>query len=409
MKKEKIILLLVLACLCVWLSSCIIYVPHEEYPPAERERYPEREAVRRGPAMDLAYFYDYLSPYGSWVFHASYGYVWIPHRVSHKWRPYTYGRWVWTSYGWTWLSYYPWGWITFHYGRWGWHHRLGWFWVPGTVWAPAWVTWRWGSLYIGWAPLPPDIEFVVGVGFRTFPDELPHHYWVFVEGRYFQYDYLDRYVLPLERNRTVIRFTVAKANLVDRNRQVYNPGVDVDHIRRVTRSDVSRYELEDSSSPDRERVSGRVVRVYRPQLRANEQAKPKSYLSEEEAETKLPELRLRVIETPGRTEPPDRWLKEEHEKELRLLEQSQQKEEEELRRRLEDEKRLASDPASKEKVEKDYSLKAKELKKEHEEEKAKILERHREEEKVVKKKVKKKEEKQLSGSTLREPKEWPQR
>ncbi len=374
-------------------ASCVIYIPEQEgYPPPERERYREPEYRPSRTAINIAFFYEYLSPYGTWVYYSPYGYVWVPHRVPYKWRPYTYGRWVWTNYGWTWVSYFDWGWLPFHYGRWGWSSRLGWFWVPGSVWAPAWVTWRWGMLYIGWAPLPPEVEFVAVYGIRNLPDELPDHYWVFIEGRYFQYDYLDRYVLPYERNRTVIRFTVSKANLTDRNRQVHNPGVDLLHVRRVTRSEVSRYELEDETGPGRERVSGRFVRVYRPQVNADESARPKSFLEKEEAETKLPILRRQALEDPGSAQPPDRWLEEEHQKELRLIEQSQQKEEAELQRKLEEEKRLASDSATKQRVEKEYTLKAKELKKEHEEEKAKVLERHKEEQRVVKQKVKKKEE-----------------
>jgi hypothetical protein len=31
----------------------------------------------------------------------------------------------------------------------------GWGWVPGTMWGPAWVSWRSGGGYAGWAPLPP--------------------------------------------------------------------------------------------------------------------------------------------------------------------------------------------------------------------------------------------------------------
>ena len=49
-----------------------------------------------------------------------------------------------------------WGWVTFHYGRWAHDQRLGWFWVPGDEWGPAWVDWRRGDDFVGWAPLPPD-------------------------------------------------------------------------------------------------------------------------------------------------------------------------------------------------------------------------------------------------------------
>ena len=31
----------------------------------------------------------------------------------------------------------------------------GWCWIPGTTWGPAWVNWRWGGGYVGWAPMAP--------------------------------------------------------------------------------------------------------------------------------------------------------------------------------------------------------------------------------------------------------------
>ena len=49
-----------------------------------------------------------------------------------------------------------WGWVVYHYGRWAFEPGIGWFWVPGEEWAPAWVNWRYGDEYVGWAPLPPD-------------------------------------------------------------------------------------------------------------------------------------------------------------------------------------------------------------------------------------------------------------
>src|SRR5262249_8498113 len=47
-------------------------------------------------------------------------------------------------------------WIVFHYGRWVWLDDLGWAWVPGREWGPAWVDWRRGGEYIGWGPFAPE-------------------------------------------------------------------------------------------------------------------------------------------------------------------------------------------------------------------------------------------------------------
>jgi hypothetical protein len=102
-------------------------------------------------------FQGTLAPYGSWSYDAGYGYVWTPSAavVGVGFTPYgTGGHWVWTEYGWTWVSDWDWGWAPFHYGRWyvGVH---GWCWAPGTHWGPGWVAWRSGGGYVGWAPLAP--------------------------------------------------------------------------------------------------------------------------------------------------------------------------------------------------------------------------------------------------------------
>jgi len=44
---------------------------------------------------------------------------------------------------------------------------LGWVWVPGYEWAPAWVSWRYGDEYVGWAPLPPAAVWISSVGFNS--------------------------------------------------------------------------------------------------------------------------------------------------------------------------------------------------------------------------------------------------
>jgi hypothetical protein len=378
----------------LFLASCVVYVPYEREegapPPRDEEEF-DRDYEDYPTEMDYGNFYEYLSPYGAWVRYAPYGYVWIPRQVGRHWRPYTYGRWAWTNHGWTWVSYHQWGWVPFHYGRWGCDNRLGWFWVPGSIWAPAWVTWRWSNLYIGWSPLPPDVEFVAGVGIGSLPYEFPDFYWVFVEGRYFQYDYLDRYVLPRERNRTVFRMTVQKANLTVRNRQLVNQGVDVEQVSRLTRSRVSSYELAEAPRPGQSRVSGDTVRIFRPAVKKNEAAKPQVYWEKEEAEKKLPEVRSDDLERRLSPVQLDQRLREDHEREMRLLEQSQESEEVELKKKLEDEEKLAETPAQKEKIRKEGVVRASGLKKDHAEEKAKIAERHKEEEKAVKSRIKKKE------------------
>jgi hypothetical protein len=116
-----------------------------------------------------------LEPFGAWRHNARFGDVWVPGHRSRAWRPYTAGHWVYSDdYGWYWVEgtqEADWGWIVYHYGRWYRDADYGWFWVPGDEWAPAWVDWRQGDDYVGWAPEPLD-DFAVEVdddpGFWSF-------------------------------------------------------------------------------------------------------------------------------------------------------------------------------------------------------------------------------------------------
>lgn len=90
--------------------------------------------------------------YGSWEYEQPYGYIWYP-RVEVGWRPYYHGYWRPIGlFGWTWIGYDPWSWPTHHYGRWGFGVR-GWYWIPGRVWGPAWVSWGVSASYVSWCPL----------------------------------------------------------------------------------------------------------------------------------------------------------------------------------------------------------------------------------------------------------------
>ena len=130
------------------------YVASTAY--SDRTYYVEGEDEDFQPCWNV--FYQRLYPYGEWVFVSGCCYVWRPYHIVVGWAPFFYGRWVFTDYGWTWVSFEPWGWITYHYGRWIYTWRWGWVWVPGYVWGPAWVEWYWSGTYVAWRPADPPGE-----------------------------------------------------------------------------------------------------------------------------------------------------------------------------------------------------------------------------------------------------------
>jgi hypothetical protein len=139
-------------------------------------------------------FDQQLSPYGHWVNTPEYGRVWVPNGVGPDWQPYSDGRWVDTTNGWAFSSPAPWGAVVFHYGRWGWRGGMGWYWVPGYRWAPAWVAWRHVNGYACWAPLAPR-GYVYG---RSWPG------WVVVPHAHFTAP-IRRWAIPSARVGAIVR------------------------------------------------------------------------------------------------------------------------------------------------------------------------------------------------------------
>ncbi len=234
-------------------------------------------AKAQGRSVSLQTFYDELSYHGDWINNPDYGYVWRPN-VGNDFRPYyTNGRWLMTEYGNTWVSDYSWGWAPFHYGRWFYDDYDGWIWLPDTEWGPAWVDWRTGGGYYGWAPMGPRITVNINIGRRYYPD----NYWIFIPQRHIYANNYYNYWRP-NRNVVIIKNTTIINNVyVDRsNRNVrYNSGPRADDIRRVTRQNVTVHKIADASKPGSSRVTRGTVNIYRPQVDRSKDATPRAVAS----------------------------------------------------------------------------------------------------------------------------------
>jgi hypothetical protein len=194
-------------------------------------------------------FYARLESDGDWIETSNYGYVWQPRvaRQSRAWRPYTNGRWVYTDAGWTWISEEPFGWATYHYGRWTRLRNVGWIWVPGSEWAPAWVSWRTSNDYIGWAPLPPEARFERGSGIHNWADsyyDIGPDQYSFVQTSNLGDERLERAIVPSERNVIIVNQTVNVTNITFSNTMVINHGPNYDEVRARSQRPIERVRLE---------------------------------------------------------------------------------------------------------------------------------------------------------------------
>ncbi len=198
-----------------------------------------------GPSMGD--FHQGLDEYGQWIDTPAYGVVWQPTSVDAGFRPYYAGRWVSTNLGWTWLGDEPFGWAVYHYGRWANLDGAGWVWLPGRVWGPAWVSWRWGGGYAGWAPLGPQAAVYSEPG-----------YYVFVDTPHFLSP-IPNYATPV----TSVRVVYTRAVALPVSRPGPRAGPVAGAVAKATGQPVRALPVVDAAGPHAT-VAGGSLQLYRP-------------------------------------------------------------------------------------------------------------------------------------------------
>jgi|CXWL01.1.fsa_nt_gi hypothetical protein len=220
---------------------------------------------------DVSYqtFYDELSPHGRWIDYPGQGYVWVPD-AGPDFRPYsTNGHWVWSdNYEWMWVSDYDWGWAPFHYGRWDNDPYYGWYWVPGYEWSAAWVAWRDGGDYYGWAPIRPGIN--ISINFNIGGYSPPNDFWCFAPRRHINSPRIYDYCVDRRQNVTIINYTTI---IVNNYRYNNNYGFGSG----PRRYDAERYcgrinpvRFRETYRPGRSEFRNNEVSIYRPNIRRDD-------------------------------------------------------------------------------------------------------------------------------------------
>lgn len=222
--------------------------------------------------VDFNAFYDALAPYGTWENDNEYGQVWVnndPGFVPY----YSNGNWAYTNDGWAWVSNYNWGWAPFHYGRWA--YRGHWMWVPGYDWAPAWVSWRTGGDYYGWAPLGPGISIGVNIGYGGY---MAPERWIFCQRGYIASPHFSNYCVDRSRNITIINNTtvINRVNVYRGSRFVAGP--ERRDVERYSGNRINPMRIRSASRPGAATINRGDLQVYRPNIRQNgfnrQQAQP---------------------------------------------------------------------------------------------------------------------------------------
>jgi hypothetical protein len=231
-------------------------------------------AAQAQASINVSFFFDALAPHGKWSRHGKYGYVFIP-AVDRDWAPYTEGRWIWTDHGWYWQSDEPFAWAVYHYGRWLYIEDVGWVWVPGTRWGPAWVSWRRSDDYVGWAPLPPVRDgYVVDVDVDIDID-IDISYWHFVEAPRFLEPDLVIVIIDARDRPEIYERTEFVGTVKVENNIIVNNVIDIDFIEKETKQEVTVHKIESVDKPDAVGVKEGSVEVFNPEIAPETDKEPK--------------------------------------------------------------------------------------------------------------------------------------
>jgi Family of unknown function (DUF6600)/FecR protein len=114
------------------------------------------KSLEKLPPAIFFFAQSYGRQFGDWLYDDLYGYVWRPFIDSGAypwgWQPYYYGRWGVFGAQEFWIPGEPWGWIPYHLGVWQWSKKIGWVWLPGSLFAPSWAMWDFYYGYACWRP-----------------------------------------------------------------------------------------------------------------------------------------------------------------------------------------------------------------------------------------------------------------
>ena len=177
--------------------------------------------------------------------------------------PYTNGQWVNTDAGWYFKAPTPYEETVSHYGRWVNSPTAGWLWVPGRVWAPAWVDWRQNDEYVSWAPLPPSSYLVNNIINVPVIDD---NNYVIVRNRYFLEPNIYTYYNPYydNGNRVLVSDLTRTDGIVIINNTILNRGPNISVIQTAYGRNIELVSIQRVRNYSDIRYSDREYVVYSP-------------------------------------------------------------------------------------------------------------------------------------------------
>lgn len=179
--------------------------------------------------------------------------------------PYANGQWINTDQGWYFKAVTPAEEITSHYGRWVMTPNLGWVWMPGRVWAPAWVDWRENPDYVAWTPIPPQV-YIVNNTISVPPIDDDSRY-VVVEKRYFVEPSFYKYSYKENKNKIMIKEMTKTNGIMVMNKTIINKGPEVTEIEKVTNRKIEVVKITRVNTRSDVKITPTAISIYTPEFK----------------------------------------------------------------------------------------------------------------------------------------------
>jgi hypothetical protein len=197
-----------------------------------------------------------------------------------------------------WISDEDFGWACYHYGRWGFGRDIGWYWLPGRVWGPAWVAWSHDDDDFAWAPLPPDryddVNVVISFG------DIPDYYWQAAPfSAFLSIDLRDHVYRDRDRVRRVLQSGEPQTVHIENN-IVVNNVIKVDDVEKKTKKKVAVLEEKAVDTPGAAgKADENSVAIFNPEVKEETSIKPKKIKKVDEIVTERKKKGIKEQDQPS--------------------------------------------------------------------------------------------------------------
>lgn len=243
--------------------------------------------------------------------------------------PYSNGQWLYTDQGWYFKAPTPEEEITSHYGRWAYNDALGWVWVPGRVWSPAWVDWRENDNYVAWAPVP---QYVYLTGSTLDVPTIDDNKYVIVEKKNFTEPQLFKYMYLENKNKVMIKEMKKIDGVMVINRTVIDKGPEVSVIEKETGKTIQKVKVNKSDNRHDVKYSPESMTVYAPKLIKSDVEKNKGPVSRPQKTVKYEEASTTTEMNKKEEKTQEKEMKQETKEKDKELKKDEKQNEKEMRK-----------------------------------------------------------------------------